>query len=77
MLSPASSGNLTEETRKGLEAALDDFRLATAEMVRVMDEKSDLIKAAPASFADTIKKTHASLWEERLNSITSAISQLK
>ena len=72
LLAQASSGDVA--TR---ESPLNEFRQAATGMIRLMDDKTDLVAAEPRSFAETIKKDHAALWKNRLAAITSAALQTK
>ncbi|NOZ21557.1 MAG: hypothetical protein GXP25_10770 [Planctomycetes bacterium] len=65
------------QSRERLDATLAEFRRAARDMIEAMNRKTDLLKAEPKSFAEKIKKTHTDLWKDRIDSIASAVSELK
>jgi hypothetical protein len=65
------------EPRRKLEASRAALRGAVSEMIRAFDQRADLLKSEPKSFAESIKKIHTDLWNGRLAGIEAAVARLQ
>jgi len=57
------------------DAALADFHRATQDMIDAMNRKTDLLTAEPKSFAESMKKKHEQLWQDRVTRIARALAE--
>ena len=55
-------------------AELVTLRQASQDMAAAFDAKTDLVEAEPKSFAESIKKLHAELWEKRVGGLEAGLA---